>query len=359
MSEEIVPAGSGEIVPGGSNGHGPGGHGGLVNPNAPGLPAHRLRRSDVDPIAAKRAERQVARFFLLSMIAMVGFVVAFVVYPTPRRYITIIPGVLDDVSASNFYLGMTLAVALLGVGIGAIHWAKKLMSDVEIVELRHPSSSSREDLAEFQDVFAEGVAGSGIMDLPLIRRTLLGAMALLPLPMVLLLRDLGPLPRTQLDHTSIRRGVRLVNDGTQAPLKPEDIPIGALVNVVPETLQAIEDEAGTLNERGKVGLMIIRMRPDQILAQQGKGWDVNGILCFSKVCTHVGCPLGLYEQQTHHMLCPCHQSTFDLADGGKVIFGPAARHLPQLPIMTNADGYLVAQSDFHEPIGPSFWERSS
>jgi ubiquinol-cytochrome c reductase iron-sulfur subunit len=233
------------------------------------------------------------------------------------------------------------------------------MSDVEVVELRHPSASSAKDREEFQAALGAGVESSGIKEYKLIRRTLIGAMLLLPLPVIVLLRDLGPLPRKSLDTTAITKGVRLVNDGTQAPLRPEDIPIGGLVNVVPETLQAIEEEQGTLNERGEDALMIIRMRPDQIISQQGKGWDVDGILCFSKVCTHVGCPLGLYEQQTHHMLCPCHQSTFDLSDSGRVIFGPAARRLPQLAITTNADGYLVAQGDFAEPVGPSFWERSS
>jgi ubiquinol-cytochrome c reductase iron-sulfur subunit len=84
---------------------------------------------------------------------------------------------------------------------------------------------------------------------------------------------------------------------------------------------------------------------------------VSGILCYSKICTHVGCPISLWEQQTHHLLCPCHQSTFDLADNGKVIFGPAGRSLPQLPITVDSEGYLVAQSDFREPVGPSYWER--
>ena len=73
----------------------------------------------------------------------------------------------------------------------------------------------------------------------------------------------------------------------------------------------------------------------------------------------MGCPISLNERTTHHLLCPCHQSTFDLADNGKVIFGPAARHLPQLPIEVDDEGYLVAQSDFTEPVGPSFWERDN
>jgi ubiquinol-cytochrome c reductase iron-sulfur subunit len=84
---------------------------------------------------------------------------------------------------------------------------------------------------------------------------------------------------------------------------------------------------------------------------------VNNIVAYSKICTHIGCPVALYEQTTHHILCPCHQSTFDASTGATVVFGPAARPLPQLPITTNADGYLVAKSDFTQPVGPSFWER--
>ena len=79
-------------------------------------------------------------------------------------------------------------------------------------------------------------------------------------------------------------------------------------------------------------------------------------MCFSKICTHVGCPISLWEQQTHHLLCPCHQSTFDLGDNGKVIFGPAHRPLPQLPLGVDEDGYLIAMSDFPEIVAPSYPE---
>ena len=97
---------------------------------------------------------------------------------------------------------------------------------------------------------------------------------------------------------------------------------------------------------------------DQLHPSPGKeDWAYDGIVAYSKVCTHVGCPVALYEQQTHHLLCPCHQSTFDLADNGKVLFGPAARPLPQLPIGVDSEGYLIATSGFTEPVGPSFWER--
>ena len=100
------------------------------------------------------------------------------------------------------------------------------------------------------------------------------------------------------------------------------------------------------------------MKPDDITPAPGReNWGVEGILCYSKICTHVGCPISLCEQQTHHLLCPCHQSTFDLADNGKVIFGPAGPRAAAAAAQVDSEGYLVAQSDFDEPVGPSFWER--
>ena len=111
-------------------------------------------------------------------------------------------------------------------------------------------------------------------------------------------------------------------------------------------------------EKAKAAVILVKMQPDDITPWPGReNWGVNGVLCYSKICTHVGCPISLWEQQTHHLLCPCHQSTFDLADSAKVVFGPAARPLPQLPLAVDEEGYLVAQSDFTEPIGASYWER--
>ena len=90
-----------------------------------------------------------------------------------------------------------------------------------------------------------------------------------------------------------------------------------------------------------------------------EGWTVDGHIAYSSICTHLGCPVKLYEQQTHHLFCPCHQSTFDASRGSEVLFGPAARPLPQLAISVDEEGYFVAQGDFDEPIGPSYWERDS
>ena len=110
--------------------------------------------------------------------------------------------------------------------------------------------------------------------------------------------------------------------------------------------------------KSKAAVVVVRMDPDDVIPGEGRdNWSVDGIVCYSKICTHVGCPISLYERTTHHLLCPCHQSTFDLADSGRVVFGPAGRHLPQLPLAVDAEGFLVAQSDFTEPVGPSYWER--
>jgi ubiquinol-cytochrome c reductase iron-sulfur subunit len=158
--------------------------------------------------------------------------------------------------------------------------------------------------------------------------------------------------------------MRVVNDVAGTPIRPEDVEIGQLINAEPGVFFEEKDgeplyEGARLQQaKAKAAAIVVRMKPSDITPAPGReNWGVAGILCYSKICTHVGCPISLWEQQTHHLLCPCHQSTFDLADNGKVIFGPAARPLPQLPIMVDSEGYLVAQSDFDEPVGPSYWER--
>ena len=180
------------------------------------------------------------------------------------------------------------------------------------------------------------------------------------------LRDLGPLPGDTLEHTVWSEGMRVVNDVAGTPIKPErdrDRPAGQrragrlLRRRAVRRAESIEG-VELQQAKAKAAVIVVRMQPSDITPAKGReNWGVEGILCFSKICTHVGCPISLWEQQTHHLLCPCHQSTFDLADNGKVIFGPAARALPQLPMAVDDEGYLVAQSDFDEPVGPSFWER--
>jgi ubiquinol-cytochrome c reductase iron-sulfur subunit len=267
--------------------------------------------------------------------------------------------------ASTVALGACIGLCMLCLGAGLIQWSRKLMSDHEIVELRHPAGSSDEERADAVAQFQQGVEDSGIARRPLLRNSLLGAMAALGLPAIVALRDLGPLPGDKLAHTVWKKGMRVVQDVDGALIRPADMQVGQLVNAEPEVFFEEDAEGEPVFEgaelqaaKAKAAVILVRMDPDDIKPWKGReNWGVEGILCFSKICTHVGCPISLWEQQTHHLLCPCHQSTFDLADNGKVIFGPAGRHLPQLPLAVDSEGYLVATSDFTEPVGPSYWER--
>lgn len=318
----------------------------------PGLPPHEHRRQDIDERAAKSSERTIAFLFLLSMLSTIGFIACFVVFPVDK-IIYVFP--FGHVSALNFSLGLTLGLALFCIGAGAVHWARTLMSDEEHAAERHPISAEPEVKAQVLADFAQGAKESGFGRRKLIRNTMFGALALVPLSGVVLLRDLGPLPGDKLRHTLWSKGKVLINQNTNKPLRPEDVPVGSLTFAMPEGLE--ENQERFQKEIAKAALMIIRLEPNDIKDKRERDWAHEGIVAFSKICTHVGCPISLYEQQTHHVLCPCHQSTFDLSDGARVIFGPAGHALPQLRISVNEEGNLIALGDFTEPVGPSFWER--
>ncbi|TLQ46475.1 cytochrome bc1 complex Rieske iron-sulfur subunit [Streptomyces marianii] len=318
----------------------------------PGLPAHRPRIQDIDERAAKRSERTVALLFTVSMLATIAFIASYVIFPVDK-IVYIWP--FGHVSALNFSLGVTLGVALFCIGAGAVHWARTLMSDQELVDERHPIEAPAEVKAKVLADFAAGAEESGFGRRKLIRNTLFGALAMVPLSGVVLLRDLGPLPEDKLRHTLWAKGKQLINMNTHEPLRPEDVAVGSLTFAMPEGLT--EHDHSFQTEIAKAALMIVRIQPEDIKDKRELEWSHEGIVAFSKICTHVGCPISLYEQQTHHVLCPCHQSTFDLSDGARVIFGPAGHALPQLRIGVNDEGFLQALGDFDEPVGPAFWER--
>lgn len=335
----------------------------------PGLPEHQWRPTDVDARAEKRAERQVATLFGLSAVCTILFLVSYFVFDIGDD-----PDVIGGFGASNLCLGLSLAGALLFLGSGIIQWARKLMADHEIIEYRHPAASSDDDRAATLAALNAGLEESGIGRRPLVRNSLLGAVGLLGLPAVVALRDLGPTPNqvedeadypgAGIEHTLWQKGMRVVRDVVGTPIRPGDLQLGDLVNAEPEALFNGGEDGEPLEGlalqvgKSKGAVVVVRMEPEEITpGKDRENWSVDGILCYSKICTHVGCPISLYERTTHHLLCPCHQSTFDLADSAKVVFGPAARPLPQLPLAVDEEGYLVAQSDFDEPVGPSFWER--
>jgi len=309
-----------------------------------GAEAVEGRHHPLDGHDAKVAERKVAALFLLALLAVIAFVVVF--FAVDHEFGT--PG--------NVYftplLGICMAVALFGIGAGAVLWAKLLMVDEEAVQERHPFGSEPDERAATNKALRQGLEETGLGRRSLLRNTLLlgaGSLALLPLPFVIYLGPFQDKER-KLATTAWARGVRLIRtNGT--PVRLGDLEYGAVESVFPDV------EGGT--KMADAPTLLIRMRPEELIVPSDKtDWVVDGHIAYSSVCTHLGCPVKLYEQQTHHLFCPCHQSTFAADNGAKVLFGPAARPLPQLAISLDSEGYFVAQGDYEEPVGPSYWERS-
>ena len=320
----------------------------------PGLPAHVHRKADTDPRAAKRAERQVAAMFLLSAFGTVLLVFSF--FFIPDDVFVFVP-VLGNQNAHQLGLGLGMAISLFFIGMGAIHWAKTLMPDTEVVAQRHEFRSPDSDRKDFVVAVKEGAAAAGLGRRSLIKRSLGAALGLSALSPLILLRDLGPLPGKELEKTTWKTGTHLVTDPGNRRIKASDLEVGAVAQVLPE----VEDpEHRKLSDIAKDAVLLIRLRPEEFNLEADRlAMTHDGIIAFSKICSHMGCAVALYEQQTKHLLCPCHQSTFDVTRAAKVIFGPSARPLPQLDITIDNEGYLVARNPFSEPVGPSFWERNS
>ncbi len=320
----------------------PGGPVGAAGPVAT-RSEYETEPSEHDPREERRAERRVALLFVISALATFGFCVAYVFMKIHTA---------DYGAAQNYVLGATLALALFTLGAGQVLWAKALTPKEHAVQDRHDGGSSAAEREELDQVFFRGADQLGIARFPLARRSLLFAAGVFPLAAVVLLRDLGPAPEKQLRHTAWQPGKRLVDVETKEPIQVGDMRVGSILTVMPEGYQDLPEEDWAL-----APTILIRTRPTELRAPTNMNWTVDGYVAYSKVCTHAGCPTSLYEQQTQNLLCPCHQSTFKVTEGCRVIFGPAARALPQLPIAVDNQGYFVAQSDYREPVGPSFWER--
>ncbi len=296
-----------------------------------------------DPKAVARAERMVATLFLLAVVGTIGFIVTFAAWPfefEDRFY--------------EFYtplLGIFMTMALAGIGAGAVVWAKTLMVDEEVVQERHHLASSDEERAEAVALLKQGFEESGLPRRSMLRNSMLlgaGSLALLPIPLLFGLGKTDGKEKT-LATTGWKAGSRLLDELGRA-VKIGDLEIGGGKTVFPDV------EGG--RRMADSAAFIIRMRPEDLKVSDARtNWVVDGHVVYSVICTHLGCPVKLYEQQTHHLFCPCHQSTFDAANGAKALFGPAKRSLPQLAISLDDEGYFVARGDFNEPVGPSYWER--
>ncbi len=244
--------------------------------------------------------------------------------------------------------GILFGIAFGGLGIALGIWANHLLDAREVVEERHELSSGPAGRQAFGDALAEEV-GPVIGRRSMLLKLLIGAGGALGLALLLPVLSLGPAPGRSLKVTPWARGKRVVDEEGR-PVELNQIPEDGFLTVFPEGFAGASD-AQTL---------LIRVRPGSLkLPPERLAWVPDGThVAYSKICTHAGCPVGLYRAESQSLICPCHQSQFDVADGGKPFFGPAARPLPQLPLGVDDEGILVAQGDFPEPVGPAFWDMN-
>jgi ubiquinol-cytochrome c reductase iron-sulfur subunit len=267
-----------------------------------------------------RAERLITISLVVAALGSVGFIVA---YAT---------------GGDHAYEGSALALATAGFAAAALGWAFGIIPHEEVADPRDeypsPPSERRREERQVGRVERE-VSRSGAL-----LRFLYAALGLFGVALLVPLRSFGPAIDDTLFHTKWRRGLRLVReDGS--PIRASDLSVDSVLTVFPEG--AVGDALSQT--------VLIRL-PD------GLAESAQGYIAYSKVCTHAGCPVALYRRTAKELMCPCHQSVFDVVENGAVVSGPADHALPRLPIGIGGDGYLIATGDYPEPVGPGFWERA-
>ena len=265
-------------------------------------------------------ERAAAASFVLSLVASLGLVAWYFSGGGPRGE------------------GILLGLALGGLGAGIVVWAVFLMDAPEETEDRPSLIGDAESAPSAPQVTRR----------TLLVRLLGAAGAALGAGIAVPALSLGPRPGQSLFKTGWVAGARLV-DGDGNPVRAASLGSQQVLTVFPQGLEGSADSQ----------TLIVRVDPERLELPEGRGdWAPDGVVAYSKICTHAGCPVGLYRAQSHELLCPCHQSTFDVLTGAQPTFGPAARALPQLPLDVDDEGYLIARGDFTEPVGPSFWNMT-
>jgi ubiquinol-cytochrome c reductase iron-sulfur subunit len=282
----------------------------------------------------RRVEQVIGLLFVLGIACFIGFAVTYF---------------LD---APAWTYGATLGMGLFLMGVGQVAWGKYLMPRGPFVEERHELASSETERSAFAAAIVDrgggtvkrrrflfGLLGGGVGIFSLV--------ALIPL-----MRSFGPQPKGTLFKTNWKKGSYLV-DSTGRRVQVGDLGIGSIVTVFPQGFENSE------NGQAVDQTVLIRISNEDVVKGKGREtWGPHGYIAYSKVCTHLGCPVGLYEQQLELLVCPCHQSQFDVTKAAIPIFGPAPRPLPQLPLYVDASGNLRSQNGFDQPVGPGFWERA-
>ncbi|CDQ45090.1 MULTISPECIES: cytochrome bc1 complex Rieske iron-sulfur subunit [Mycolicibacterium] len=341
--------------------------------------------------AEKRASRTVAYWLLLGGFSGLALLLVFLFWPWEyvpyggegERLYTL---------ATPLY-GLTFGLSILAIGVGAVLFQKKFIPEEITIQDRHDGASAEIHRKTVVANLTDALEGSTIKRRKLIGLSMgigLGAFGLGTLVAFLggliknpwkpvvptaegkkaVLWTSGWTPRYEGETIYVARATGLPGESAFVKMRPEDIDAGGMETVFP---WRESDGDGTTVESShhlfeiamgvRNPVMLIRIKPQdmpRVVKRQGQeSFNFGELFAYTKVCSHLGCPSSLYEQQTYRILCPCHQSQFDALHFARPIFGPAARALAQLPITIDKDGYLVANGDFIEPVGPAFWERKS
>jgi len=292
-------------------------HGAPPAPGASPPPAHSSGRPPGWPAAIG---------LLATVAGSVAFVVAFVT------------------DASNAWLGGALAVALLGLGMALAYWGRDLAGD-EVISGPYPAP--HDDAPGAAELGGDLEQSAGVITRRgALAKFLVFGVAVFALSQAVILAALGPWPGRSLFVTAWRPGRRLVTlDGE--PVTRDVLAGGGSLVAFPE------GHTDAANSQ----IALFHFFGGEFKPQPGREtWSPEGFVAYSRLCTHVGCAVSQYLDEAHVLSCPCHQSTFDLLDGARPVSGPAGRPLPQLPLAIDSEGYLVAQRDFTEPVGPGFWD---
>lgn len=300
---------------------------------------HHLHMPHRDPERPRRrgGERLPAFLFSLAIVAVIGFVAAYIVTydaSSPR------PG--------NQIMGTLAALGLMGIGAGMVVWAKRFMTPKQPeVEDRGRLASTPEEIAAFTSDFEVG-------EFEMERRGLLtkllgAAIGAAGLAALVPLRSLGPAPGDNFTKSGWSNGKYVVDEQGRR-VRANRINTDSILTVFPE---GIEEKGKDLSQTVLIGLQANKFQ----VPPGRENWIPNNIGAFSKVCVHAGCPVGLYQAESALLICPCHQSTFNVNNACDPIFGPATNPLPQLPLAIDKDGHLFATGDFSAPPGPGFWNQ--
>ncbi len=237
----------------------------------------------------------------------------------------------------RLYEGLALAFASAGFAAAAAGWAFWILPPEEVVDQRSNYPSPPAD--RFAQSGEIATAEREITRRRVLTRLLYAALGAFGLALIVPIRSLGNGPGNTLFHTKWRRGLRLTREDGRF-IHVSELNVDSVVTVFPQN--AVQDSQSQT--------LLIRL-PESI---EG---TAQGYIAYSKICTHAGCPVALYRASAKELMCPCHQSIFNVTGDGAVVSGPADHALPRLPIEVDGDGYIVASGDFPEPVGPGFWER--